>query len=477
MTAILAGFSGVIPPGKDCVEAYNMDYRAIANTITTRALEFFGSRLDAVLLYGSTTTKSQKPNDLDLIIVLKERETIGDFSFVGEQMKHYSIEMDIQIINTSDIRADYFSHDSHGQFFIKFLQKESQVLYGQNPFLNYFPKYSSQVISVLQKAQYYYFRAKKTQADDAINSIDSRFHRKKLLLMLADFWLIYNGECIKIQDKTELEKVVAALTKVPVVASDIKFLLEEGQNDAPWSDIFDIYQRYYFSFLDIVQKRITISSFTAEGIHIELRKVPLTKKLVILASGWPSHYDESEIATFFAIRNYDVATFHYPATGMSDSIAFGDPIKALSGVIKTFSQDHTYDEIEIIGNSYGGYAVLGIDETHRMLVNKIIAVSPVLNFRAVKGIETLPNFLYEQDKHWYRFAPGEFAAFINETSSITQARDKTYIIHGMHDDQISISEIQSFCDKNNIPLEKVDAGHLSFNRVSREQLYAIAKFL
>lgn len=448
----------------------NKDYRQIAIEITNEAVQFFGQRLGAVLLYGSSIVNNQTPNDLDIIIVLNDRESDTDIAFIEDKIRLYSIEMDLQIINTVNLDAETFAHDSHGQFFIKFLQ-HAECLYGVNPFLKINPAYTTQITSVLQKVQYYYFRAKKIQANKTENNYDSGFHRKKIFFMLADFWLAYTGEVIiSTCTKEQLNLIIETLIKTSPSEETLCYLMQAGNKEMDWQNIFGLYHQFYYAIQGMLAVKSTIENTYVDSIYTTKYSVG-SNKLVIICSGCPSTYDEMQIATFLSVQGYDVVIFHYSATGKSIGNTFRDPIVDLTMIIEHFAPSYT--SVVVLGNSYGGYAALAV--SGHSAVTKTIAVSPVVHFSDVANIETLPAFLIQEDPAWYRFAADEFLYYLKNAPMVqVQSPGTATVIHGKNDPQISYTSIEQYCNAKKIQLVSADAGHLSLNRLSRENIQVLA---
>lgn len=447
----------------------------IANKITKSALHHFGDKLSSVLLYGSSLSARKNPNDLDIIIVLKERESPEDLSFLRLERLKYEIEIDLQIINIPDIHADSFAHDTHGQFVILFLHY-AQPIYGENPFLKFFPKYTRSVTSVIQKAQYYYFRAKKLQANDTQpdDQQDYSFHRKKLMLMLADFWLIYSGKVESFNNPEHISKIITILTHKAPFSGEVNFLLNTSPSFS-WANIFSLYQKYYFSILDTLRPSSVLKSMYLGDIYTEHYDIG-SDKIAIIASGCPSDYDEKEMIHFLHIRKYNVVTFHYTATGKSTGNKFYPPQDDLFVVIKNYKKH--FKKILVIGNSYGGYAALALKNNVRIKVDKIIAISPVIDFEKVKNISTLPKYLSSNHPGWYRFKQKELASFIQNTPKLDNTHPlETFIIHGEFDNQINIHDVQTYCEAASSQLTVLNAGHLSLNRLTRENLDTLDEIL
>ena len=445
-----------------------MKNHEIADKITKAAINHFGEKLASVLLYGSSLSARRLPNDLDIIVVLKERESPEDLSFLRFERSKYDVEIDLQIINIPDIHSDSFAHDTHGQFVISFLHHANPI-YGKNPFLDFFPKYTQRVTSVIQKAQYYYFRAKRLQANDVHpgNQQDFSFHRKKLILMLSDFWLVYSGKVDTLDEPEELNHVISILTRKSPYSGEVNFLLDDSLS-FNWGNIFSLYQKYYFAILDILRPAAQTNISFVGDIYTESHVIG-SNKLMIIASGCPSDYDEREMIHFLHIRGYDVVNFHYTATGKSKGTKFKLPQNDLLDVLSACKKQ--YEGVSVIANSYGGYAALALRNHIQLQINKIIAISPVVDFKKVQNISTLPKYLSENHPGWYRFEKQEFANFLQNAPKIDNNHPKnTIIIHGKFDEQIKIDDIENYCKNFSIELKPLKSSHLSLNRLTRENL-------
>jgi len=447
----------------------------IANKITKSAIDHFGNKLVSILLYGSSLSARRLPNDLDIIIILRDRETPEDLSFHFGNKLVPEFNIDLQIINLPDISPDSFSHDTHGQFVISFLH-HAHPIYGKNPFLNFFPKYTQCVISVIQKARYYYFRAKKLQANDIHpgNKQNFSFHRKKLILMLSDFWLVYSGKVDTLTEPECLNHVISILTQKNPYSGEVNFLLNNSTS-FDWGNIFSLYQKYYFAILDMLRPAPKITASFVGDIYLESNDID-SDKLAVIASGCPSDYDEKEMTHFLNIRGYNVINFHYTATGKSKGMKFRLPQNDITDVINNVKKD--YKQIFVISNSYGGYATLALNRNTLSKIDKIIAVSPVIDFQQVQNIETLPKYLATHQPGWYRFKEQEFTDFIQNFPKIDSVNlDNVTILHGEFDEQIKADNVKNFCQTSKVDLKLLKSKHLSLNRLTRENLDTLDNLL
>ncbi len=452
-----------------------MNSHEIALEITEKAKQHFKSNLYCVLLYGSSISAKRKPNDIDLIVILKERETKEDLKFFREKINKYEREIDLQILNTIDIKSKHFSHDSHGEFIVLFL-KLAKVLYGKNPFLEINTDYSRQVTSIIQKMQYYYFKAKKIQANAPLDMDNKLYnhHRKKLLLLLCDFYLAYSGNLIYPDSLNDLKKIVSILNE-NLNDDELEFLL--GKNEKfGWDEIFSLYQLFYFKAIDILEPKTEILNSNIENIFVRNYLLKQKSKInVIIVSGCPSDYNESEIVLFLNIRGFDVTSFHYSGTGLSIGNCFDSPISDLLKIVN--SNKDKYESQIIIANSYGGFPSLFLANKLEN-VQKIIAISPVIDFLKLKNYITLPKYLTEERRSEYRFKEDDMLSFMNKTKlGVIEDSHKIKIIHGCYDDQIQIEDVENFCNDTGIELDVLLTGHLSLNKISRFGLKHIDKAL
>jgi hypothetical protein len=452
-----------------------MNNYEIASEITAKIVGHFKDNLCGVLLCESSISAKKKPNVIDLIVILNEREVESDLVFFREGIDKYGKEIDLQIFNSIDIRSKRFSHVSHGEFFIYFL-KSAKVLSGKNPFLDVHIDYSTQVASVLLKLRNDYFDAQKIQINAPVKMDSNTYqdHRERLLLMLSGLNPVFTGTFTVLESKEHIEHISRALG-LTLDSAELSFLLG-GDEHLPWEHIFNLYQKLYFTSIDLLEPEVKIKDGAIGDIFTKTYTLSKpSSKLAIIASGCPSDYDESEMALFLNIRGYDVVTFHYSATGVSRGTHFVSPTLDLSSVVG-FYKDKYSDQI-IISNSYGGFPSLEAADSFEH-IRKIIAVSPVFNFLKLHSYATLPTYLTTQRKNEYRFDATDMLDFMEKTQlAPIKNPEKIKIIHGAYDDQIMIGDIEDFCTVNGIELEVLPIGHMSLNKITRVGLSAMSSVL
>lgn len=443
----------------------------IAKEIATQTVAEFGKRINSILLYGSSLSARRKPNDLDIVIVFNDHVSANDLSYFRTLRSTYNIIIDLQVISLPEVNPRTFSHDTHGEFFLKFLH-QARPVYGTNPFIAMHPLYQNEVISVIQKAQYYYYRAKNIQTNAPFfeDAAILAFHRKKILLMLIDFWIVYAGIVISSPSRDEIIVISSALIGEKMDDSSLQYLTDESFV-LSWEDIFMLYQKCYEAILKRLQFTATQTSVQVGQLYVEMSSIG-SKKLVIVASGCPSDYNEDELIMYCHVRGYDTLHFHYTATGKSSGADFRNPTDDLADVIAYGAK--IYHTCLVFGNSYGGYATLSLSKKTLTSVQAVLIVSPAFNLNTVKSIETLPEYLTREHSGWYRFPQKSFEEFLKQaTLAIPEAPKKTALIHGSDDAQIPISEIRTYAKKYSIPLIVAKAGHLSFRRLVRENIDAL----
>ena len=180
------------------------DPQEVVFWISDACKRYYGDRLHAVLHIGSSSSAISGHTDIDLIIVLNDRETFKDMVTLRNILNEYDFIFDVQILNLEYIDQRIFSHFSHGQFFALFLSRAT-VLFGSNPFGGLRVSRADVIVSVIQKMQYYYFRAKGCVLENKYRGIlkknEFRYHRKKILFMLIDYYLAEEDKISMLRNK------------------------------------------------------------------------------------------------------------------------------------------------------------------------------------------------------------------------------------------------------------------------------------
>lgn len=187
----------------------------------------FADNLHCILQLGTSLNNISTANDIDIIVILKNRETLADIQKLKHIAKESPLPLDAQVINLRDLEGWNFSHFTHGQFFVYFL-RQAEVLYGTNPFKDMRVDNRYLISSVYQKTQYYYCRAqrqfiKNEYGESPLSEEDYFYHRKKILLMLTDYWLVKSGEVKSIQN-LNLKNVLNSLNLESLYLKNLNFL-------------------------------------------------------------------------------------------------------------------------------------------------------------------------------------------------------------------------------------------------------------
>jgi len=143
---------------------------------------------------------------------------------------------------------------------------------------------------------------------------------------------------------------------------------------------------------------------------------------------------------------------------------------------KMYSTDNVY----IFGSSFGGGVALVLDDTPHL--KKVCAVSPVVSYSQVKGIETLGAYLQTNFPNGYRFRPEEWEKLIHDDlycplKDTKLPSYKIMIVAGKNDDQIMFSDLKQYAVDNGINNYLVeDTGHITPSRVSQDLFAKIILF-
>ncbi len=449
----------------------------IAEDINNDLVKNLENRISAVLLYGSSLYKKESPPDIDLLVIFKTREDIEDLKKLNEIWLAHKSYIDLQVTNLQDIKSSSFSHDSHGEFFVRCLKNVPKVLYGTNPFLDLSMPYTKQVSSLLQKMQYYFFQAKKRLVHYKhipLSKSEMYLLRKRLLHIIIDFNIAFTGQIL---DRTNLKEIADILKKLDIsLATKFDaFLFKNESLDIV--SILELYIKVYFTCVDILETKQNKKSLNLNGLHIETSSsIEKNKQCCILVSGIPSNFNENEISLFLNIHKFDTLSFSYRGTGLSHDKKDISVVYDFLEVYK-FAKKH-YDEVMVIGNSFGAYCVL---QNTKILKNeRVILISPVFDFKYVSNISTLPSFIKSNKNVEYRWDEKSFNTFLLR-KIVYQKEDfegnNITVIHGSQDDQIPIKYIRSMCEKYNIILNEIVSPHLSLNKLSANHIHELYKLL
>jgi len=222
---------------------------------------------------------------------------------------------------------------------------------------------------------------------------------------------------------------------------------------------------------------------TTNGIDLQYtanRAPTPAESCVILLPGIP-YNPEKDYALIKRLNTEQFDTFfiHYDGTwGSSGKFLAQNPKVSVEDFIQsiqkgkiTNSVNEPYAKIYIIGASFGGGLALTIDD-HESLAS-ICALSPVISYQSVNGIETLGQYLQESCAEYYDFEISDINALINDEIinpkfQSTLPSEKILIIAGVDDKQIPLTDIKEFSHQHSLRLEEYPTGHITFSKVNEE---------
>lgn len=212
------------------------------------------------------------------------------------------------------------------------------------------------------------------------------------------------------------------------------------------------------------------------------------RKTLIILPGVPSKPKNHEIFEKFCHEGFDVFYPRYEGTWESHGeflernpvASINEFIDALvSGVVVLDGNEYLTKGIFLLGSSFGGMIALTIED--RAEIKKICAMSPVVSFKRVSGIDTLEDYLQKTMLNSYRFGHHNWMRLINDEivslEKLLIYPHKVFVLAGEYDDQIKIKDIRFFVEINGIENFKIEAsGHLTLSKISESILNSILIF-
>lgn len=209
------------------------------------------------------------------------------------------------------------------------------------------------------------------------------------------------------------------------------------------------------------------------------------KGTIILLDGLPSNPISKNKLMQELSNNYDVFFPRYEGTWESKgtflerapSESIIEFIQALRKSLKLENKRYLPKKIFLLGASFGGGVALDI--ATKCKVDKICAVSPVISFKRINGIETLEDYLRKEQK--YNFNSNDWKRLLDDKiwnlneSRISNNSD-IWIIIGKNDNQISEKEVVEFCKRKNIQNQILDLGHITLSKIPESTLVEIINF-
>lgn len=213
-----------------------------------------------------------------------------------------------------------------------------------------------------------------------------------------------------------------------------------------------------------------------------------TGKIAIIAIGLPSFPSKKETLQFLASNGYVAILPRYRGTWESEgNFLERSPALDIRDIIEELGKRHSIKDlltekrksirvsaIHLFGSSFGGAAVLL--NSHSPLVKKIIALSPVIDWKIDGESEPFPFFVkftrtafggaYRTKKKsdWQKLIESDFYNPIDHTPSIDGK--KIFIIHSKDDTIVPYEPLIPFAQKTNASYYlKPTGGHLSISYI------------
>lgn len=138
------------------------------------------------------------------------------------------------------------------------------------------------------------------------------------------------------------------------------------------------------------------------------------------------------------------------------------------------------NQVNVISSSFGGAVALSLKD--KAYLKKICALSPVVSFRQVKGIETLNAYIQEKYAANYRYKREGWDKLIGDQilsplKLTTLPPHKIMLVAGKEDKQININDLAEYSKKYSIQnFLIIDNGHLTPSRIDEALLSKIIEF-
>ncbi len=213
-----------------------------------------------------------------------------------------------------------------------------------------------------------------------------------------------------------------------------------------------------------------------------------SKGTIILLDGLPSNpLSKNQLIQKLAEYNYDVFFPRYEGTWESKgNFLKRAPSEAIIEFIETLRKGESIEnkkykakKVFLLGASFGGG--VAFDIATKYVVDKICAISPVISFKEVNGIETLENYIRAAYSKDYRFNSKEWQKLIKdevwnlEDNEIRESSN-VLIVTGKNDDQIKESDLTEFGKRNNVKVRIYDFGHITLSKIPESILGEILTF-
>src|SRR3989338_3635263 len=224
-----------------------------------------------------------------------------------------------------------------------------------------------------------------------------------------------------------------------------------------------------------------------------------TGKVLILCGGLPSKPDKTSTAKFWAARGYLVLAPRYRGTWESSGhFLRTSPENDIKDIITSLTQNGLKDivsrevfkfhvrEINILGSSFGGTTAILASRDKR--VNKVVALSPVVDWRIKSRLEPLDRvdkYLRLVFGEAYRFTNKDWnklksGRFFNPVNYIAEFKpEKILIVHALDDKVVAFKPVARFAKLLGSRMKKFNkGGHYGLSSSTRPSIYRpISSFL
>lgn len=223
-----------------------------------------------------------------------------------------------------------------------------------------------------------------------------------------------------------------------------------------------------------------------------------SRKAVIILDGCPTVPSKKRVGEFFAKKGYWVFHPRYRGSWESDGVFLAESpeedallvAEALnSGFMNVYDGlEYLLDisEIIIVGASFGGTAA--ILSLKYPLISKVIALSPVIDWKAHSEAEPFDYFTYMVEEGfgeayrtemnaWKRLKSGKFFSPKHDANQIDTSR--LFIVHALDDKVVPVTPLKEFSAKKKFkPLYIKKGGHFSTSSIMEKELWTkVSMFL
>lgn len=223
-----------------------------------------------------------------------------------------------------------------------------------------------------------------------------------------------------------------------------------------------------------------------KNIIVEYIYHPKNKKALILLDGLPSLPEQKQLMNNLSSKGFSVFFPRYAGTWESagkflesnPSFDIDNFIKKLNtiGIILKYANKENlliFEDISIIASSFGGAVALSLKKIN--LINKIVLLSPVFDFKKVIGIKTLKNYLNKIYPGAYRFETKQWTKLLQgkliscNTKRVKKNHSKYSVLHGINDNQIKSDDMISFFEPLKIKPRIIEnTSHLSLSKIDQD---------